>query len=74
LVRGGKLLDGCSVSFGCWRADPGVRQSARTRMPARTLGRPGAQRRGNVFLLMAGWIYRQMNHRRDACRRIFHAP
>ncbi|MGO9261194.1 MAG: hypothetical protein ACLQU1_33525 [Bryobacteraceae bacterium] len=31
---GSKLVDGSSVSCGCWRADPDVRQAARMTMPA----------------------------------------
>jgi hypothetical protein len=34
-VRGSNLVDRPSVSCGCRRADPNVRQAARTRMPAR---------------------------------------
>ena len=33
--RGSKLVDGSSVSRGCWRADPDVREAARMTMPAR---------------------------------------
>ena len=33
-VRGGKLIDGSSISCGCRRADPDVRQAARMTMPA----------------------------------------
>jgi len=35
LVRGSKLVAGLTVSCGCHRADPAVRQAARMQMPAR---------------------------------------
>jgi hypothetical protein len=35
VVRGSMLVGGSSVSRGCWRADPDVRQAARMTMPTR---------------------------------------
>lgn len=48
-VRGDRLRTGRTVSCGCWRANPDVRQAARLKVPARrrsAIARMGSDARG----------------------------
>ena len=47
-MRSSKLVIGRIVSCGCWRADPNIRQAARTKVPAKRRSEDRAHGRGGA--------------------------